>query len=253
MVKVVLIGGGNVAFHLAKVLIKASDVALEQVYNRSISSIKHLENHTLITDNIQNLIKADIYIICISDTSIKEIATKIDIPNSLVVHTSGSTSINVLDMHKRNGVFYPLQTFSKARGIKFKDIPICLESNNNHDLILLEKLAKTISSQIYHIDSNQRKQLHTAAVFVNNFVNYLYTIGNEICTKSEIDPKILQPLIQETARKITDLDAFDAQTGPARRGDKQVIKNHFENLSDNHREIYKLLSQSIADKYGKKL
>jgi len=253
MIKIVLIGGGNVAFHLARVLLKTSGVSLIQVYNRSIDAIKYLDNSTQITDNIDKLVPADLYIISVSDDVIEKISAKINTKNGLIVHTSGSTSIDVLQNHKKYGVFYPLQTFSKARKVDFKSIPICIEANNDESLMVLEKLAKTISTAIYPINTLQRKQLHLAAVFVNNFVNYLYTVGHEICAVSDIDPKILHPLIKETANKITNLDPIDAQTGPARRGDKKVIKKHLENLNKNHKEIYKLLSQSIANTYGKKL
>jgi predicted short-subunit dehydrogenase-like oxidoreductase (DUF2520 family) len=253
MIKVVLIGGGNVAFHLAKAFLSASKVSLVQVYNRNIESIKHLEKETLITDSIDELIPSDITIISVSDDAIGKIAKKIHTRNSLVVHTSGSTSIAVLKIHKRHGVFYPLQSFSKSREIAINTVPICVEATNEKDLALLNELAAAISTEIHEINSNQRKQVHTAAVFVNNFVNHLYAIGTEICNENSIAPNILNPLIIETAKKITQLTPFDAQTGPARRGDKLVIKNHLENLSGNHQEIYKLLTQSIADKYGKKL
>jgi len=253
MIKAVLLGGGNVAFHLAKALLRASNVSLVQVYNRNLDAIKHLAHETQLTDNLKQLIASDIYIISVSDHAIKSVSEKLPKRDALIVHTSGGTVMSVLENHKRTGVFYPLQTFSKKRAVNFNSIPLCIESNNPDDLRLLDTLAKEISNQVYHINSIQRHQLHTAAVFVNNFVNHLYAIGDEICTLSNIDPNILQPLIQETALKVKDLKPIDAQTGPARRGDHQVIKNHLENLSDNHREIYKLLSQSIAKTYGKKL
>ena len=253
MTKIVIIGGGNVAFHITKALLKATAVSVIQVYNRSLKAIKHFEKKVSITDDINKLVKADLYIICVSDDSIKEIANKIQTFDALIVHTSGSTSMNVLQNHKRIGVFYPLQSFSKDRKINFKKIPICVESNTNDDLRVIHNLASTLSKNVHEINSTQRQQLHIAAVFVNNFTNHLYTIGTDICHENSIEPEILLPLIQETAKKINKLTPFKAQTGPARRGDNKVIKNHLEKLTSNHREIYKLLSQSIANKYGKKL
>ncbi len=253
MIKVVLLGGGNVAFHLAKALLKASDVALIQVYNRSLKAIKHLEKETKITNKLNQLESADLYIISVSDVAIAEISKKIKNTSSLVVHTSGSVRMDLLKNHKRQGVFYPLQTFSKARKLSFQKIPVCLESNNNKDLQLLEKLARSISKDIYFIDSIQRQQIHTAAVFVNNFVNHLYHISTSICEKHQIQPEILHPLLKETTEKALKIPAFEAQTGPARRGDIETINKHLSILSDNHKEIYKLLSQSIAHTYGKKL
>lgn len=253
MIKVIIIGGGNVAMHLADILVKTAGISLVQIYNRSISAIEVLKEHTAITDDINKLKKADIYIIAVSDNAIKELSSKINAGKMIVVHTSGSTSMNVLQQHKNYGVFYPLQTFSKDNPVDFSNIPICLEANNPENLLLLEKFAKKISQTYHFINSEQREQLHTAAVFVNNFVNHLYHIGNEICTEHEIESAILQPLIQETAKKAARFSPYTAQTGPARRGDRLTIEKHLEKLRKNQQEIYKLLSHSIAATYGKKL
>lgn len=253
MIKLVILGGGNLAIHLANVMLKTADVSLVQIYNRSISAIQQFEKQVAITDDYKKLKKADLYIICVSDNAIETISSKITSGNSLVVHTSGSTAMSVLKSHKRYGVFYPLQTFSKKRRVNFSKVPICLESNNSDDLKLLTKLASKISKSTYFINSEQREQLHTAAVFVNNFVNHLYHIGNEICTEHNVEPNILQPLIEETAKKAARFSPYEAQTGPARRGDKITIEKHLKKLSKNQEEIYKLLSHSIATTYGKKL
>ncbi len=253
MIKVVIIGAGNVATHLAEVFIKTTSISLIQVFNRSISAIQPLKDHTALTNDISKLKKADIYIIAVSDKAIEELSAKINPKKAIVVHTSGSTPLKVLKQHKNYGVFYPLQTFSKDNPVDFSSIPICLEANNHDNLLLLEKLAKKLSQTYHFINSEQRAHLHTAAVFVNNFVNHLYHIGNVICKENEIESDILQPLIQETARKAARFSPYSAQTGPARRGDGRTIEKHLEKLSKNQQEIYKLLSHSIAATYGKKL
>jgi len=64
---------------------------------------------------------------------------------------------------------------------------------------------------------------------------------------------ILQPLIQETAKKILDLSPYDAQTGPAKRNDSKTIRRHFEQLPNNYKEIYSLLTKSISNTYEQEL
>ena len=92
-----------------------------------------------------------------------------------------------------------------------------------------------------------------AAVFVNNFTNNLYKIGNDICKENNIPFEILLPLIKETAEKINQLSPKDAQTGPAKRNDVETINSHLAFLSDeNQKNIYKILTQSIQNN-GKKL
>ena len=195
----------------------------------------------------------DLFIIAVSDDAIATVSSQIPFQNKLVAHTSGNFAMTDLDNKNRKASFYPLQTFSKSKAVNFKTIPICLEATNAEDLTTLEIVAKSISDKVYNINSEQRKALHVAAVFTNNFVNHLYQIGNEICIENDLSFDLLKPLIQETANKIMALSPEDAQTGPAKRKDTQTINSHLNFLTDeNQKEIYKLLTKSIIDN-GKKL
>ena len=253
MIKVVILGGGNVAFHLTAHFLKNKDIQIVQVYNRSIAKIEYLQSQTSITNKLNELKDADIYIISVADNAIATISSHLNLTNKLVVHTSGSVAMTELKSTLNKGVFYPLQSFSKEQEINFSEIPMCIEAETDSNFKLLETLAKSISNNIYPINSEQRKGLHLAAVFVNNFVNHLYQIGNEICIKNEIPFKILQTLIKETANKIITLTPLDAQTGPAKRNDTKTIKKHEAMLPLNQQEIYTLLTKSIYKSYGEKL
>ncbi|MEO8236142.1 MAG: Rossmann-like and DUF2520 domain-containing protein [Flavobacterium sp.] len=253
MIRVVIIGSGNVAQHLIKAFAKSDIVEITQVFSRKKESLTNLLDSSKITSNLNALIDADLYIISVSDNAIAEVSHQLNIENKLVVHTSGSVDIIDLNDKNRKGVFYPLQTFSKNAAISFDIIPICLEAENKEDYKLLETVAKSISDKVFNINSNQRKALHVSAVFVNNFVNHLYKIGNDICNDNNIPFEILQPLITETANKIASLSPNEAQTGPAKRNDTQTINTHLQFLTDeNQKEIYKILTKSIIDN-GKKL
>ena len=253
MIRLSIIGSGNVAQHLIQAFIKSSEIELVQVFARSEKSVSHLISVDKITSNYNELQAVDVTIISVTDASIAEISKNIAFENALVVHTSGSVAMETLDSKNRKGVFYPLQTFSKSKEIKFKYIPICIEAENLNDLQLLETVAKAISNSVYNINSEQRKALHVAAVFVSNFTNHMYQIGNEICNKNGLSFDILKPLILETANKIVSLSPIEAQTGPAKRKDTQTINAHLSFLSDeNQKEIYKMLTKSIIDN-GKKL
>lgn len=248
MKSVVIIGSGNVAQHLIKALYKNSFYTIIQCFTRNRDSVSHLLDDALIT-NDYNLIKpADVYIISVSDAAVAQVSSALCFENKLVVHTSGSISINELDSKNRRGVLYPLQTFSKNKELNYNQIPFCIEAENNTDYLLLEKLAQSISSNVYSTTSQQRASLHIAAVFVSNFVNHLYEIGNQICTEKNVSFEILKPLIEETAQKIKTISPKEAQTGPAKRQDTIIINKHLQMLTQqNHKEIYKLLTQSIID------
>jgi predicted short-subunit dehydrogenase-like oxidoreductase (DUF2520 family) len=248
MIKVVIIGSGNVAQHLIKVLHTSTSVSLVQAFARKKEALTHLLPLNQITSTYEDIAEADVYIISVTDNAIAEVAANLPFQNRLVVHTSGSSELSVLDSKNRKGVFYPLQTFSKSKEIDYSSIPLCLEAENETDLLLLEQLANTITQKSYRISSEQRKSLHVAAVFVCNFVNHMYTIGNQICEDNKVSFEILHPLIQETAQKILTLSPIEAQTGPALRNDTKTIQKHIAFLEDtNYKEIYKTLTQSIQD------
>jgi predicted short-subunit dehydrogenase-like oxidoreductase (DUF2520 family) len=257
MVKISIIGSGNVAQHLIAALQKTqnigNDIELVQVYSRKRESLTSLlDSNTIVTD-FNDLVEADLYIIAVSDDAIASVSDQFPFKNSLVVHTSGSAPLSCLNNNNRKGVFYPLQTFTKNKKVDFKDIPICLETENSNDFQLLEKVAKSISEKVFVINSEQRKALHVAAVFVNNFTNHLYQIGSAICKENQVPFEILKPLIQETAQKIVEISPEDAQTGPAKRNDIKTIEAHQSFLTnENQLTIYKILTQSIQNN-GKEL
>ncbi len=249
MIKVVLLGAGNLGYHLTEKLLNNKAINLVQVYNRSIQKIDYLKNKVEITDNLSELKKVNIYILCVSDNAISEVSSKLNFPTAMVLHTSGGTSLNELKSNSKKGVLYFLQSFSKHRTIDFSSIPVCLETENEKDLKVLSELASEISKSIYIVNSEQRQHLHLAAVFVNNFVNAMYNIGNDICANANVPFDILKPLIIETASKIGEISPYEAQTGPAKRNDTKTIEKHKNLLHKNQKEIYTLLTDFIIQSY----
>jgi predicted short-subunit dehydrogenase-like oxidoreductase (DUF2520 family) len=229
MISVLIIGNGNVASHLVKAFLKVDAFHVTQLNSRELNNIP----------------KATITILAVSDDAIAVVSAKVK--NALVVHTSGSFPLEGLKNTTRKGVFYMLQTFSKEKEVDFATVPFCLEAENKEDYLLLETVAKAIGVKIYTINARQRKALHVAAVFVNNFTNHLYKIGNDICEEHQVPFEILHPLIQETSEKIKTLSPEKAQTGPAIRNDDKTIENHLELLEKKQQLIYKLIPQSIKN------
>ena len=253
MIQINIIGSGNVAQHLIKAFSNSKPVEIKQVFSRKKESVHHLIDFEKIVTDFSELQSADLHIIAVSDNVIAEVSEQLPFNNQLVVHTSGTSSIELLNEKNRRGVFYPLQTFSKNKKIDYSIIPFCLEAENTADFKLLETVAKSVSTAVYSISSEQRKALHVAAVFVSNFTNHLYHLGQEICEENQLPFAILKPLIQETADKINTLDPVDSQTGPAIRHDSNTTDAHLAFLQDqNKKNIYKILTQSIQDN-GKKL
>ena len=245
MIRVVLIGSGNVAIHLANTLNNVKGFKLVQRYSRADTNRKYFNAKLPKTNNLKGLLDADVYIIAISDDAISKFSKQLTFKGGLVVHTSGSVPMSALKCKAKKGVFYPVQTFSKDREVDFRNIPIAFEVEKKEDFELMEKLSKSISDYTYNMNSRDRFKLHIAAVFANNFTNHMYKIAEDLCSESKISFDILKPLIMETATKVQAVLPEDAQTGPAIRNDQKIIKNQLKELDNNKKEIYTLVTKSI--------
>ncbi|MDH7446770.1 Rossmann-like and DUF2520 domain-containing protein [Aquimarina sp. 2201CG14-23] len=254
MITVVILGAGNVAQHLYAAFYIQKSIKVVQCFNRQGVKLHENQTEDTITTDLKKLADADIYILAISDDAIESVSNALPFKNRLVVHTSGSAPMQAINNANNRGVFYPLQTFSAGKEVNFSKVPFCIEADLEKDVVLLKKLAATLSQKIYDISSEQRSVLHVAAVFVNNFSNYMFSIGNEICIENNVPFEILHPLIQETAKKIVEIEPDKAQTGPAIRKDTQTIERHLSILKGNsQKELYKMLTEAIQSKYGKEL
>jgi len=257
--KIVIIGSGNVGWHLGNALYEQG-IHVEQVYSRQRAKAEALAQaiKTDYTTHLQDVMPgADLYILAVSDDAIKAVSIKlrrrINIHSDeklepLVVHTSGATPSTVLRSYFKNyGVFYPLQTFSMRKAVEFNTLPICVDSTNIANLDTLFRLAQSLSQEVYRINDDERKILHVAAVFVNNFTNYFYTIADDILQQEGIDFDILFPLIQETINKIYDHPPKMMQTGPAVRDDEKTIGEHLNYLGKypDYQKVYDLITQNI--------
>ena len=250
MISIVLFGAGNVALHLCKAINNSKKFQVIQVYSKTKKTLDNFNLNINKTNDLGTIKQASLYIIAISDDSIIEFSKKIPFKNSLVVHTSGSVGMEKLSSNNRRGVFYPLQTFTSNAKINFSEIPMCIEADNQEDLKVLEKLGRSISTNVQVVTSTQREHIHLSAVIVNNFVNHLYHMGQDLLHHQSLTFDILKPLIIETASKIKTLRPFETQTGPARRNDLKTIEKQLHLLKDSpYQEIYKNITNSILEKY----
>jgi len=250
-------GAGRVAHHLAHVLSQHHQIV--QIYSRTLATAQTLaiQVNATATTNIAELNpEIDLVIIAVSDQAIASVISNVhqQLPKVLIVHTSGSTDIEILaQIHARAGVFYPLQTFSLDRDIPWLDTPIFVEAKSEDDLVLLAELANQLSTRVYSYTSAQRLSLHLAAVFACNFTNYCYDMAKQIVDAQHVDFSLLYPLILETANKVLNNDPKQMQTGPAMRGDQNILKMHEQMLQKAQREdlknIYQLMSQQILQSH----
>lgn len=252
--KATLIGAGNVAHHLGPALC-AAGVKIVQVFSRNIQKARDLARITSseAISALEEAKPADLVILAVSDQAIPEISAALSrfLPEeTLVVHTSGATPSAFIAGHfRRYGVFYPLQTFSIGREVSFEEIPVCIHSGSEADLLELEELAGRVSRSVHRINDEQRRWLHLTAVVVNNFPNHLYALAYDALASQHLSFDLLKPLILETARKVQDHPPAAMQTGPARRGDRATIEAHLRLLEQypGLREVYEALTKSLME------
>ena len=247
--KIVIIGAGNVATHLAIHLSKV--VTIVGILSKNNSSAVALAKkiNTQSFEQLNEIPENDLILICTNDSTISIIES--EIPSHFnIAYTSGSTSLESLSNRKYSGVFYPLQTFSKEKEITLSDVPFFIEASNDLFGKSLFDLALTLSSNVSFANSLERKKLHLSAIFVNNFINHLAHIANQYTEKEKLNWDHLKPLIRETIDKLNSTSPKEAQTGPARRNDLPIIQEHLSMLDGFPKKIYELLSESIIDTYS---
>jgi predicted short-subunit dehydrogenase-like oxidoreductase (DUF2520 family) len=254
---VTFIGAGNLAWHLAPAL-DNTDFAVKEIYSRNLKHASALVEKLYEAQVKPSLdfsqSSSTIFILTVADDAIPEIAQEISLPeNAILCHTSGSQPISVLGYADTPniGVFYPLQTFTKNKKVELNETPILIEAEDKQTEKVLLEMAKAISKKVLRVSSDDRKAIHVAAVFASNFTNYMLTIAKEILTQHKLNFDLLKPLIAETLNKSLSIGPENAQTGPAKRGDLEILDKHMEFLEEEEEraEIYRIISQQIIDRY----
>ncbi len=250
MIRIVILGSGNVAYSLARAIAK-TDLNLVQIYSRNQekgSALAQAVNCDY-TNDTEALAPADLYIISVTDRAIDSLVKKIKIKDSVIAHTAGSVPIEALAPSSENhGVIYPLQTFSYGSEVDFTNLPILIEGSNQRALACIRKVSEKLSSSVTEASSKSRKMVHLAAVFSCNFVNHMYVVGERILQNEKLPFDLIKPLIIETTRKALEASSPTlTQTGPAVRNDYQTKAVHCEMLAQQAelKTIYINLSNCI--------
>lgn len=255
--RVVMIGSGNVASALAPALDASGAAEVTAVYSPTAAHAERLARHLVKAKAVSTPQEvptdADLYMVAVTDSAVERVAEDFRgfSGAGIWAHTSGSVAMDALAcVTHRYGVFYPLQTFSVGVPVDFGCVPMFIEAADTDTLLMLKRLADFITPKVYEADSTLRGKMHAAAVFACNFVNHLWAVADNILLREcGLDIKVLAPLIRETMRKALTVRPAEAQTGPAVRGDNEVMAKHLALLTKSEGQLYKMLSQSIIDYY----
>ncbi|MBN2481222.1 MAG: DUF2520 domain-containing protein [Bacteroidales bacterium] len=248
---VVIIGAGNVAWHVARKLDEAG-IHILQIVSRSLSSSKPLADavHAQYAGNLHSVNRnADAYIISVSDDAISKVIRDVEFDDHIAIHTAGSVTVEVFQPFARHyGILYPLQTFTKGRDVEFREVPFLIEASDPDTLSGIRKLAGLLSDHVVETSDMERCRIHLAAVFACNFTNHMFAVAEMILKQAGLSYELLKPLMRETLKKAMEGSPADVQTGPAIRGNFEVMDRHIAMLERDPelQELYRLISKNIA-------
>lgn len=238
--RITIIGAGNVGTNLHHILLQ-KNVRAELISSRDEEKLTSLSDAEG---------QGKVFIYTVADAALKEVIARVKAPKALHVHTSGTMPIEVFGADKPHaGIMYCFQSFSKQKMIEdWTEIPVFIEGKDIDDIAAIYSLALSFTNRIYETKQHEREKLHIAGVFANNFTNLMYTMAAELLKNTNIPFAAILPLIDQTAQKIHTITPQEAQTGPARRNDDNVINHHLQILINDKekQQIYQLLSDAIS-------
>lgn len=254
-IKAAIIGSGNLAFHFLPALSECRFISLICLHSRNEEVGMDLcrENKIAYAKSLRSIPEdVSLFLLMVNDTAIAQVSqelAKIVDKEKIIVHFSGSTSLDVIDSYfKNSGSVWPIQSVAKNdTNLNIKEIPLCISSSSNQVASTLQKIFNTISPKVLRINEDDKKVLHLAAVIANNFTNHLFHLSKTLIENVGFSFDLLKPIITKTAENAVSYNPEEVQTGPAIRGDFDTMKDHLELLegNENLRTIYELLSKSI--------
>ena len=250
MQNIVVIGAGNLAWHLIVVLQQA-DYQVTLI-SRKPETVADWPVRVLTLSDLVDV--PDLIVLAVPDDAIELVSTNLSysFPDRIpVVHTSGATPISRIDPYfKRRGALWPIRSLRKGTPVgDWRKVPLTYYGSDEALAQVLGELSGKLSDQAYPLNDKQRAQLHLTAVFSNNFVSWLYQISYELCTEADIPFEILLPLIRNTALKQDGKAPKLMQTGTAARGDIATITRHLDLLDGKpaYTKLYQFMSNLIRE------
>jgi predicted short-subunit dehydrogenase-like oxidoreductase (DUF2520 family) len=247
-------GAGRVASALCRALSQAGH-SIGLIVSESGTSGKSLAEscNASWSDELRYTDKSDLIIVAVPDHRLKEVLSGIKCPpGTLIAHTAGSSGLDIFpDNITNRSVFYPLQTFTSGREVDFRELPVLIQSSDAKSYSILAGIAESLGCKVYEVDAEQRRMIHLAAVFANNFSNFMLTSSKEIISETGFSFELMKPLIRETFSKALAMGPENSQTGPAVRNDINTIEKHMELLSFSTelKKLYIELTEAIIHHY----
>ena len=166
---------------------------------------------------------AEVTLLCVPDTAIRDVAQGQSPGPGWIGHVSGATPLSALDPHTRRFSLHPLQTFTRARGPEQLDgawAAVTAESDEGRALGF--ELAEVLGLRPFELADEARPLYHAGAAIASNYLVTLHRVASELFAAAGAPPEALEPLMRRTIENGFEL------TGPIARGDWATVDRHLE-------------------------
>lgn len=186
---------------------------------------------------------SELLLVAVSDRAIGDVAATIPETDALIFHASGAL------LSVRDGFsLHPLKALP----------PVGADTDLEGTLLVFEGghrrtaklIASAVGSRFCEVAPEQKALYHAAAVFGSNYVAASLEIAQRLMARAGVTGvrEDLVALAQSAIRNWQSHEDAGRFTGPAARGDADVMAHHREALRDDPKvaEIYDLLAAEIA-------
>jgi predicted short-subunit dehydrogenase-like oxidoreductase (DUF2520 family) len=263
--KIFFFGAGKVGLSLASVF-RQSGLDVTGIFTRSKEKALTIKRITGV-DGIHRYperisLKSDIVFFTVPDREIN--AVSIDCyrkgwtrSDQIWAHCSGSLDSTILKINDfipagRLSI-HPAQTFATPifKKSSLKNITYAIEGNYSGINAGIE-IVKRTGARFFEISADQKPLYHAACVICANFLVAIEDSALTILTDLGINEndalRLIYPLAERTLKNFAVKGSARSLSGPARRGDTEIIKSHLKNLSHKYPDIaaiYKILTERL--------
>lgn len=254
---IAFVGAGKVGTALG-LYFKAKGFEIQGYYSRNY---EHAKQASIITGtkaypDLEQLINDSRMIwITTSDDAIKDVTSQIseltfeNNEKKLFLHASGVYSTDILQPLKKHGYSiasaHPLLAFSDSKSTikKLDDTWFTLEIDNNSENQLEDFFHKT-GNPVLKIDGKQKILYHAACSMLSNYLVTLmdssYNVFEKTGLEKEAIKKATLPLLESVIANSIEKEGKDALTGPIKRGDKNTVSLHLQQIQKEIPESFEL-------------
>jgi predicted short-subunit dehydrogenase-like oxidoreductase (DUF2520 family) len=187
--------------------------------------------------------ESDLLLIAVSDRAISEVAARVPDTDAVVFHASGA-----LPAVRGGFSLHPLKSLPPVGDPSPLD-NVLLVFEGAHETVA-RRVANAVGGRMAAIDVGSKMLYHAAAVFGSNYVAAMLDIAERLMESAGIS-NAKEDLVRLAASAAANWRAHDDArrfTGPAIRGDREVIERHRDALRERPEveQLYALLAEVIG-------